>query len=176
MVDQHADAAARPGSEVAQLVGQVVDAVEHLDDDALEAQVLAPDLLDELGVVAALDEDPARQGDPRRGPGDGAGAGGGPGGCARTGDPHRCGEDHGPALEQEAGAEGEGAPSSSTVLEGQHVEVAVDGDDLADPVVGDLLHDEAEVGRGGLGPPPDGRTPVAGEHVGAVAVGHGRPR
>jgi hypothetical protein len=31
--------------------------VEHLDHDALDAQVVAPDLLDQPGVVPALDED-----------------------------------------------------------------------------------------------------------------------
>ena len=56
-----------PGCEVAQVVGQVVDAVEVLDDDALDPQVVAPDLLDQLGVVAALDEDPAGAGHPRLG-------------------------------------------------------------------------------------------------------------
>ena len=67
MVDQDADAALGTGLEVAQVVGEVVDAAEELHDDALDAQVVTPDLLDELGVVAALDEDPARPGDARLG-------------------------------------------------------------------------------------------------------------
>ena len=46
-----------------EVLGEVVDAAEVLHDDALDAQVVAPDLLDELGVVPALDEDPARPGD-----------------------------------------------------------------------------------------------------------------
>ena len=63
--------ARRPGGpgragSAARSVGQVVDALEVLDDDALDAQVVAPDLLDQFGVVAALDEDPAGPGDPGR--------------------------------------------------------------------------------------------------------------
>ena len=59
VVDQDADAALRARLEVAQVLGEVVDAAEVLDDDALDPQVVAPDLLDELGVVPALDEDAA---------------------------------------------------------------------------------------------------------------------
>jgi hypothetical protein len=43
----------------------VVDPRKELDDDAFDPQVVAPDALNELGVVAALDEDAARQGYPR---------------------------------------------------------------------------------------------------------------
>ncbi|MEI2815427.1 MAG: hypothetical protein V9E99_03055 [Microthrixaceae bacterium] len=46
--------------------GHVVGAVHRFDDDALRTQVVAPHLLDELGIVNALDEDAARAGDPRR--------------------------------------------------------------------------------------------------------------
>ena len=69
VVDEHAEPALRPGREVAHHRRQVVDAAEVLDDDALDAQVVAPHLLDQLGVVPALDVDPAAAGDP------GAGAG-----------------------------------------------------------------------------------------------------
>ena len=137
-----------PGLEVAQVVGEVVDAAEVLDDDALDAQVVAPDLLDQLGVVAALDEDPAGAGDPgprvvhrdraRRRTGRAARAR--PRARARR-------EDDRPALEQEARAEREGAALAAPVLQGQRVEVAVDGDDLAAPVGGDLLDDRADLGR-----------------------------
>ena len=65
VVDQHADPALGAGTEVAQVLGQVVDAAEVLHDDALDPQVVAPDLLDELGVVPALDVDPALPGHPR---------------------------------------------------------------------------------------------------------------
>ena len=53
-----------PGREVAHDGRQVVDAAEVLDDDALDPQVVAPHLLDQLGVVPALDVDPAAAGDP----------------------------------------------------------------------------------------------------------------
>ena len=71
VVDQDAEPAAGPWSHGADGGREVVDAVEHLDDDTLDAQVVAPHLLDELGVVPPLDEDP---GGPR-----GAGAGAVPG-------------------------------------------------------------------------------------------------
>ena len=65
MVDEHPDAPVRAGAEVAQVLGQVVDAPEVLDDDALDPQVVSPHLLDQLGVVAPLHEDPALPGDAR---------------------------------------------------------------------------------------------------------------
>ncbi len=39
--------------------GEVVDAVQRLDDDPLDPQVVAPHLLHQLGVVLALDVDAA---------------------------------------------------------------------------------------------------------------------
>ncbi len=65
MVDEDPDAPTSAGSEVPEVVGQVVDAAEVLDDDTLEAQVVAPDLLDQLRVVPPLDVDPALPRDPR---------------------------------------------------------------------------------------------------------------
>src|SRR6266705_6664656 len=65
MIDKYAEPAGRPGGEAGHDRGQVVDTAEVLDHDADVAQVVAPDLLDELGVVPALDVDPARPGDPR---------------------------------------------------------------------------------------------------------------
>ena len=58
-------AALGPGPEVAQVLAEVVDALEVLHDHALDPQVVAPHLLDELGVVPPLDEDPAGPGDAR---------------------------------------------------------------------------------------------------------------
>src|SRR3712207_7370121 len=49
---------------------QVVDAVQRLDHDTLDPQVVAPDLLDQLGVVLALDVDAALAGDAGTGTGD----------------------------------------------------------------------------------------------------------
>ena len=70
------DAQTAPGSrpETADDLGEVVGSVEQLDDDAFDAQVVAPHLLDELGVVTALDQDAAGPGDAggRTGHGDGA--------------------------------------------------------------------------------------------------------
>ena len=72
VVDQHAEPAVGAGRELVDDRRQVVDAAEVLDRDALDPQVVAPDLLDELGVVAPLDVDAAGQRDPGPGVGDGA--------------------------------------------------------------------------------------------------------
>ena len=175
VVDQDAHPSLRPGTEVAQHLGQVVDPLEQLDDDALDAQVVAPDPLDELGVVTALDEDPAGAGDSRLGVVDGDRAAGG----ARR--PRRCrprdrrGQDHRPALEEEARAEREGAPLAATVLQGDGVQVAVDGDDLAAPVGGDLLDDQPVVGGCLHRAAPLRDLPVSSQHVGPVAIHDGQP-
>ena len=68
-------------------------------------------------------------------------------GAAGAPDADRPGEDHRLALEQEAGAERERTPLAAPVLQRQRVDVAVDGDDLAAPVGGDLLDDHADLGR-----------------------------
>ena len=139
VVDEHADPALRSGTEVAEVAGEVVDAAEVLDDDALEAQVVTPDLLDELGVVPALDEDPAGPGHLGPGAVDGHRAGGGAGRPGRRRLPDRGAQDDGPALQEEARPERERTPPAAAVLEGERVQVAVDRDDLAAPVGGDLL-------------------------------------
>jgi len=36
---------------------KIVDPIQHLDDDSLDPQVVAPDLLNELGVVLSLHKD-----------------------------------------------------------------------------------------------------------------------
>ena len=71
VVDQHPEPAVRRRPELGDDGGQVVDAVQRLDGDALDPQVVAPDPLDQLGVVDALDVDPARHGHPGLMPDDG---------------------------------------------------------------------------------------------------------
>lgn len=51
MVDQHAETAARAGPEFGDDPHQIVDPAEVLDHDALDLQVVAPNLRDQLGVV-----------------------------------------------------------------------------------------------------------------------------
>ena len=63
VIDEHAEPAGGRGGEAGDDRRQVVDALEVLHDDADVAQVVAPDLLDQLGIVAALDVDAARLGD-----------------------------------------------------------------------------------------------------------------
>ena len=91
-------------------------------------------------------------------------------GAALRGPAH---EDHRLALEQEPRPEREGPAPAPPVLDGQRVEVAVDRHDLAAPVSGDLLDHRAELGRGLDGTAALRSAPVAREHVGPVAVGHG---
>ena len=64
VIDEDAEPAHRPGAEVGDYRGQVVNAAQVLHDDTHVAQVIAPDLLHQLSVVAALDVDPAGPGDP----------------------------------------------------------------------------------------------------------------
>ena len=64
VVEQHAESTAGAGAERAHDLVEVVGTVEALDHHALDAQVVAPHLLDQLGVVDALDEDPAGPGHP----------------------------------------------------------------------------------------------------------------
>ena len=59
VVDQHTQPPARAGPEILDDPDEIVDAAEVFDDDALDPQVVTPHLLDELGVVAALDVDAA---------------------------------------------------------------------------------------------------------------------
>ena len=65
MIDEHAEAPPRAGAKLATIAGQVIDSLQVLHHDAHVAQVIAPDLLDQLGVVPALHVDPAGPGHPR---------------------------------------------------------------------------------------------------------------
>src|SRR5690606_2774418 len=94
---------------------ETVEPVDRLDDDALDSQVVAPHLLDELGVVSALDEDATRASDARSPSRHGAGSRGGDErtACCRRGR-HEL---DGLALEQESDAEREHASRAEAVLE-----------------------------------------------------------
>ena len=63
VIDEHAEPPSGTRRERGDSDDQVVDAVHRLDDDGELAEVVAPDVLDQLGVVAALDPDPAGGGD-----------------------------------------------------------------------------------------------------------------
>ena len=64
VVEQDADPAVGPGLELVEHRAQVVGTVETLDHDAFDAQVVAPHLLDQLGVVHAFHQDPRHARDP----------------------------------------------------------------------------------------------------------------
>ncbi len=106
VVDQHAVAPLRARGLLVERRLEQVEALQVLHHDTLDAQVVAPHLLDEFGVVAALDEDPARAGDPGARIGDGERPGcraGGGCGCDSRG----CHQDDVLAVDEEARAERE---------------------------------------------------------------------
>ena len=78
VVDQHTEPPAAFRGEFGDDPGEIVHAAEVLDHYADVAQVIAPDLLDQFGVVPALDVDPAGQRDLRPLGRCGDRAGGGP--------------------------------------------------------------------------------------------------
>ena len=51
VVDQNTQAAARARRELTNSAGKIIHAVQRLHDNALNAQIVAPDLLHQLGVV-----------------------------------------------------------------------------------------------------------------------------
>ncbi len=114
-----------PGWNSSTMAGQVVDALQVLDHDADVAQVVAPDLLHQLGVVLALDVDPAGLGDlgpllrRRDRPGRGA-VGGESGFCRRRGRP-RPDQGHPLAVEQERAGNREHPALPVPVLERHRV-------------------------------------------------------
>src|SRR3954447_9335322 len=69
VVHQDAQAGVRARGELGHDRGEVVDALQVLDDHALDPQVVPPHLLDQLRVVPTLDVDTPRPGHPRAGTG-----------------------------------------------------------------------------------------------------------
>ena len=109
MVHQDTEPAAGAGPESSDRAGEVVNAVQGLDDDALHPEIVTPDLFDEFGVVLAFHPDPAglshlgalaRDADGAGGCARARGARGGPG--RRRHQPDRL------SLQQEAEPEAEG--------------------------------------------------------------------
>src|SRR5690606_14621204 len=130
----------------------VVDAVEHLDDDALDPQVITPDPLDELGVVATFHPDPGGACHPGARVAHRDRAAGGPPRRGRPGARSRRDESHRLAIDPEAGAERERAGASLAVLEHDHVLAAalLDPHHSTDPAAGHVLDDQTAI-RGHVG-------------------------
>ena len=146
---------------------EIVDAAEVFDHHALDPQVVAPHLLDEFGVVSALDVDPAGQCDPRLAPGtatepDAVRAGAA--GAARRGAVRITGL----PVDQVAGSDRERFPAAVPVLE-LHPAV-LDADHRADVAGLGVLDDHADfhrlLGATGLS------VRVVGEDIGAIAISH----
>ena len=66
VVDQDAELAGRPGSELVDGRAEVVDPVEALHDYALDPQVVAPHPFDQFGVVDTLHPETPGPGHPGR--------------------------------------------------------------------------------------------------------------
>ncbi len=168
MIHQHTEAPGGPGTEIADDVLQIIDAAEVLDDDTLDPQIIAPDLFDEFGVVAAFDIDPSRRSHPG----------------ARTGDLHRTrcrtgssrsvaqwrGQNHRPTLDQETGPEGEDPVAPVPVL--QFDSATLDAHDGADEPGLRVLNNHPDLGTALDRTDPPGFMRVVTEHVGAIAIGH----
>ena len=126
------------------MLGQVVHAAEVLDDDSFDSQVVAPDLCDEFGIVAALDVDAAGAGDPgpRTRHRDGAG---GRSRAGRGGRTSRGGEYHRPTVQQIPGPQRKATGVTVPVFQ---VDAAVfDSHDRADVAGLHVLDDHVELNR-----------------------------
>lgn len=168
MVDEH-PVATRGGRRLCgeQLVQQI-DTLQELDDHALSPQVCSPHLLDELGVVLALDQDAAGQRDPGSLVGRHEGSG------CRASKPLllRRGnrEAHRRSVDQEPAAEGEEALAPHSVLE---LDVAAlhPRDRTAESVLRDLDH-EIELGGDLRHRLLRALPPTCREHIRSVPVVH----
>lgn len=142
MVDKDAEPAVRAGAELLHDRRQVVDAFQVLHDDTDVTQVITPDLLDQFGVVLALDIDPAGLRDLRGRHRRGDGAGRGPPGARRL----RPGPDqfHAPPLEEEGTRQREGTALAAGVLQGDRI--LLEGDDRAAEPALEVLHDQSGPG------------------------------
>ncbi len=143
MVHQDAQPRVRPGGEVGDDGRQVVHALQVLHDHALDAQVVAPHLLDQLGVVPPLDVDPPGAGHARAGAGHGDRAG------RRARGTHRAGggpdQGHRASLQQEAaGFEREHPALAEAVLQRHRARLAADH--RAAEAGPRLLHHQARFG------------------------------
>ena len=67
VVDQNTQAAARARRELTNSAGKIIHAVQRLHNNALNAQIVAPDLLHELGVVQTFNPDAGGARHPSRG-------------------------------------------------------------------------------------------------------------
>ena len=67
VIEQHTEAALRCRVEGRDGLGEVVGAMQRLDDDAAVAQFVTPHQLEQLGIVATFHPDPARRRDPGSG-------------------------------------------------------------------------------------------------------------
>ena len=64
MIEEHPEPAIRRRAEVGDGGREIIGAVQRFDHDAELAQVVAPHVFEQLGVVLALDPDPAGRGHP----------------------------------------------------------------------------------------------------------------
>ena len=181
VVDQNPEAPTRFRPEVGDDRSQIIDAVKHLDHDALDPQVVAPDPLDELCVVLAFDEDARSAGDPRSGARDRPRSAGGPrrrgprllggrAGCCRG-----WGQDDRGAVQEKPGPQREAltAPVAVLQVDDLHTSGLLNSDNRPTPAGLDIFDDEPQFGLYLAAASIPGHAPVTGKDVGAVSVVHG---
>ncbi len=172
VIEEDTETAAGSGPEISHHRRQVVHAVEPLDHHPLVTEVVAPDLLDQLGVVHSFDEDPAGASDA---------------GPVFDGDGPRCGHGGGRRLRRRshdgvaghavdgelAGADGEGVNASRSVTQAQlGVGEPVEGPGGAGGEVGDGRPGDRSDDREA----PGTRVEVDGVHRSAGRTSHGSER
>jgi hypothetical protein len=178
VVEQHPQPAAGPRAEHVDGRRQVVHAVESLDDHALDPQVVAPHLLDQLGIVDTLDQDAAGLGHPGPVRGDRRRARGRAGRAAgELGPGGRGGQERDvPAVDPEpAGVEPHQPPGAGVAVADGHAAV-LEAEDRPLDTGGPVQHLEPDVTLDlGVGrAPPPGRIDVQRTGENAVA-GHEAP-
>ena len=162
----------RIGAERRELVGDVIEAAQGFDDDAFDAQIVAPDLLDQFGIVFALDPDARSACHPCLGTCHGTRTRGSASSAGRL-LLRRQAEIDRLTLEEESRPEGEGPNPALPVLEvdddtGRGLLGPDDGPDVsAHRILED--HAQSDLDGAGLLRPVRGRG-VTGEDIGAIAI------
>jgi hypothetical protein len=147
----------------------IVDTAQVFDHDALDAQIVAPDLFDEFGVMASFDVDAAGQRDASAAPLHRNRTRCGPDRGSRTGLAGGC-EDHGLPVDEEAGPHREWPSATVPVFELDPAEL--DTHHRTDVTGLRILDDQPDVSCRFGGPDLPRAMRVAGQYVGAVSIVH----
>jgi hypothetical protein len=169
MIDKHAEPSPGARPELLNNADKIIDATEELDYNSLDPQIIAPHLLNELGVVAAFDVDSTRLSHPGAGSRNHHRAGRGPSDSLgrRT---SRRGQDNRFAVDEISGTYRKEFGTAVPVLK-PHPAV-FDAHHRADICRLRILDDHAEFYRQFGGTDPARVVRVAGQHVRTVTIIH----